>query len=165
MDSSPDRTDTEPTTGDLMGARVLNAFGLVSPIANVGLLQCAPKDVRWMGVGAGVILWLIGGWAAVADVTWANRAAFGLHYVLVLLGLIDPRWPITPFRWWIAFGHLLGRVFAIPVFALMYLLAVTPMALLMRALGKDPLQRKAPPQESYWVDHEPPPREKLERQF
>ena len=118
-----------------------------------------------MGVGAGVILWVVGGFAAASDVVWLQRTAFGTHYVLVLIGLIDPRWPITPFRWWIAFGHLLGKVVAIPVFVLTYLLAVTPLALVMRALGKDPLQRNAPPAESFWVDHEPPPKEKFERQF
>lgn len=165
MDASRNPTDPAPTQSDLMGGRLLNVFGLFSPVANVALLQFAPKEIRWMGVGAGVILWLVGGWAAVVDVTWLQRLAFGLHYVLVLLGLIDPRWPITPFRWWNAFGHLLGRIFAVPIFILMYVLAVTPLALIMRALGKDPLQRKAPPEESYWVDHTPPPREKLERQF
>jgi len=165
MDASPDRPTTDPTPGDLMGARMLNSFGLFSPLANVALLQLGPREVRWMGVGAGVLLWLIGGWAAAADVMWANRAAFGVHYLLVLIGLLDPRWPIVVFRGWIAFGHLLGKVFAIPVFVAVYLVAVTPLALVMRALGKDPLRRKAPPAESYWEDHTPPPKEKLERQF
>ncbi len=165
MDAAPPRPGAEPTRSDLVGARVLNALGLFSPVANVALLQLAPKEIRWMGVGAGVILWLVGGFAAVADAMWLNRAAFGLHYALVVLGLLDPRWPITPFRWWIAFGHLLGRLFVVPAFALIFYLAVTPLALVMRALGKDPLRRAAPPAESYWEDHEPPPKEKFERQF
>lgn len=165
MNADQHLTDQAPSASDLMGARVLNVFGLFSPVSNIALLQLAPKEIRWMGVGAGVILWVIGGFASAADIVWLNRGAFGLHYVLVLIGLIDPRWPITPFKWWIAFGHLLGKVVAIPVFALTFYLAVTPLALLMRVLGKDPLQRSAPPGESYWEDHTPPPKEKFERQF
>ena len=52
----------EPTPKDLMGGRLLNGFGLISPVANVAMLQFAPRELRWMGLGAGVLLWAAGGW-------------------------------------------------------------------------------------------------------
>jgi len=154
-----------PTAHDLMGGRLLNIFGLVSPVANVAMLQFSPPEMRWMGIGAGVILWGLGGWAAVADVVWVNRLAFGLHYALVLLGLLNPRWPEIPFGGWIRFGKLLGAIFIYPVFTAIYFLAVTPLALCMRIAGKDPLRRQAPPGESYWEDHETRDPDRFHRQF
>jgi len=164
-DAARPTTDEPGARSELGFARFLNVFGLVSPVANLGMLQVSPREMRWAGVVAGVLLWGLGaaGWAA--HLPWAQRVGFGLHYALVALGLLHPRWPEVPFRWWTAFGRLLGEVIAIPIFTLLYFVAVTPLALVMRALGKDPLQRRAPPEESYWRDHRKPPRERFQRQF
>jgi len=155
----------EPTPSDLMGGRLLNGFGLISPVANIAMLQFAPRELRWMGFGAGVLLWAAGGWGMASGAVWLNRGAFGLHYLLVLLGLLNPRWPEVVFRGWIRFGMLLGEVVAVPLFSLIYFLAVTPLALCMRIAGKDPLRRQAPPGESYWEDHETRGPERFHRQF
>ena len=88
-----------------------------------------------------------------------------LHYCLVLLGLLHPRLPEIPARLWLGFGVLLGKVMVYPIFTALYLLAVTPTALFVRLTGRDPLARKAPPRDSYWVDREPVPVERYERQF
>ena len=160
-----EETAAPPTPQDLMGGRLLNLFGLVSPAANVAMLQYSPLEMRWMGIGAGVILWALGFWAAAAGAVWVQMFAFGAHYLLVLLGLLHPRWPEIPFGGWIWFGKLLGAIFIYPVFSLIYFLAVTPLALCMRIAGKDPLRRKAPPGESYWEDHETRDPERFHRQF
>jgi len=99
----------EPSTKDLNGGRLLNLLGLVSPVANVAMLQFSPREMRWMGIGAGVILGIAGGWGAAAGIVWLKHGAFGLHYLLVLLGLIHPRLPEKPFGWWIKFGQVLGQ--------------------------------------------------------
>ena len=53
---------------------------------------------------------------------------------------------------WFKFGMLLGRVIAPIVMALVFFVAVTPVALLMRLFGKDPLKKKLDPKaESYWI--------------
>lgn len=154
-----------PTSRDLWLSRGVNLLGLVSPVANLGMVQWSPKELRWTGVGAGVIAALVIGWGELAhrpDVQW-GAAVF--HYALVVLGLIDPRLPEYPARWWLRFGLLLGRVMTVPIFVLMYLLAVTPTALLVRLLGRDPLDREGASKKSYWVDREPVPVERYERQF
>ena len=155
----------EPTAHDLLGGRLLNGFGLISPLSNIAMLQFAPRELRWMGFGAGVLLWAAGGWGMANDILWLNRGAFGLHYLLVLTGLLHPRWPEVVFRGWIRFGQLLGEIVNFPLFSAIYFLAVTPLALCMRITGNDPLRRKAPPEESYWEDHETRGPDRFHRQF
>ncbi len=41
--------------------------------------------------------------------------------------------------------------------AVIYLLSVGPIGLVMRALGKDPLDRRLAPEPSFWRAHEPNP--------
>jgi hypothetical protein len=154
-----------PSTGDLWAARGLNLFGLVSPVANLGMVQWSPKELRWIGVGAGVVAALAIGWGEFTHRPAVQWAAGGLHYALVLLGLIHPRLPEYPARLWIGFGRLLGKVMGVPIFVLLYLLAVTPTALVVRMFGRDPLERNAPPKDSYWIDREPVSVERYERQF
>jgi hypothetical protein len=71
-------------------------------------------------------------------------------------------------RLWFYFGLLLSRVTS-PIFlAVFYYLVVTPLALLMRATGKDPLKlRRDGKAETYWVPRTPPGPEPstLRRQF
>jgi hypothetical protein len=71
----------------------------------------------------------------------------------------------VPGRLWIGFGMLLGKVVAVPLFAVLYYLVVTPTAVLVRLFVGDPLKRRAPPQASYWIDRDPVPPERFERQF
>jgi len=146
-------------------ARLLNLLGLVSPAANLGMVRVSPKELRYVGLVFGVALWAAAFWGWWQSVTWLIYAALGAHAALVLLGLLNPHWPEGPARAWVGFGKLLGVIFAVPMFTLLYVLVVTPTALLVRLFGKDPLDRGAEPAESYWQDHAPHPRERFERQF
>jgi hypothetical protein len=69
---------------------------------------------------------------------------------------------------WMQFGHLLFK-FTNPVIMLtIYALTILPMGLLMRAMGKDPLQRNFDKNaKTYWVTREipGPPPETMKRQF
>ncbi len=59
-------------------------------------------------------------------------------------------------RLWFRFGLLLGRVVAPVVMALVFLVAVTPVAVIMRARGKDVLGLKLDPSaRSYWTVRSP----------
>ena len=154
-----------PTSQDLWMARGLNVFGLVSPAANLGMIRWSPKDVRWFGVGVGVACGIALVYAWHADVAWLQSLAFWMHYGMVFLGLVHPLWPEVVAKAWNRFGLLIGKVMTFPIFALVYYLFVTPTALAVRVFGKDPLDRKGAPADSYWTDHEPPSKERYERQF
>lgn len=155
----------EATAADIGRARIANLLGLVGPVANLGMLRLAPPDLRWFGVGAGFVLTGAATFAVWKGNFWFASAFMAAHVTLVLMGLLNPRLPEVPARLWIGFGMLLGKVVAVPLFAGLYYLVVTPTAVLVRLTVGDPLRRKAPPQESYWIDRPPVPPERFERQF
>lgn len=146
-------------------ARGANLFGLVSPAANLGLVWVAPKDKRWFGLGAGIVCAVVLLWATSRDARWLAWAAISVHYALVAIGLANPLWVVHVAKLWLRFGEAIGKVMAYPLFGTVYFLVVTPTGLLLRAFGKDPLSRKAPPSGSYWTPHGPTPKERYERQF
>jgi hypothetical protein len=60
-------------------------------------------------------------------------------------------------KWWTKLGVLLYRVVSPIVLGLLFYVAVVPVGLLMRVLGKDPLRlRRDPDAASYWIDRTPP---------
>ena len=60
-------------------------------------------------------------------------------------------------RVWFLFGMALHKIVNPLVMGLLFFLTVTPIALMMRVAGKDPLRRKFDPgAESYWIKREPP---------
>ena len=71
-------------------------------------------------------------------------------------------------RVWFLFGLLLQKIVSPIIMALLFFTTVTPIALIMRALGKRPLPLEFDPKsESYWIEREPPgpERETMTRQF
>lgn len=121
------------------------SFGIVFAVvfALIGLLPLA--------FGHGVRVWalLVG-------------AAF-LLVAIVVPGMLAPL-----NRLWLRFGLLLHRIVSPLVLGIMFYLVITPMGLLMRALGKDllrlKLERNLP---SYWIERSPPgpPPESMKDQF
>jgi hypothetical protein len=80
-------------------------------------------------------------------------------------------WPaaLAPLnRVWMRFGMLLHRIVSPAVLGVMFFVVVTPMGLVMRALGKDPLRLRFNREAlSYWIDRQPPgpPPDTLKNQF
>ena len=59
-------------------------------------------------------------------------------------------------RVWFRFGLLLHRIVSPLVLGLTFYLVLTPLGLLMRATGKDPMRTGFRPQDaSYWIPREP----------
>ena len=60
-------------------------------------------------------------------------------------------------RLWTRFGLLLHRIVSPLVLGIMFFLVITPMGLVMRVLGKDPLRlRRDPDTPTYWIERTPP---------
>ena len=58
---------------------------------------------------------------------------------------------------WFRFGMLLHRVVSPLILGLIFFVSVTPVALIMRVLAKDPLRLKFDREaRSYWLDRDPP---------
>lgn len=92
----------------------------------------------------------------------------GLALAFLLLAFLAPR-TLKPLNLlWLRFGMLLHKVINPLIMALLFFLTVTPIALIMRLTGKDPLRLKFDPlAKSYWIERNPPGPETLSmrRQF
>jgi hypothetical protein len=74
-----------------------------------------------------------------------------------LVTVIRSQW-LAPFnRAWMKFGALLHHVVSPVVLGVIYFGVFTPVALVMRAVGRDAMCRRfEPAQPSYWVRRDPP---------
>ena len=94
--------------------------------------------------------------------------ALAVSGLLLLITVAVPAWLATPNRLWMKFGLLLHRVVSPVVLAILFYIVVTPIGLLMRAFGKDPLRlKRAASDPSYWIRREPPgpPPDSMSDQF
>ena len=83
-----------------------------------------------------------------------------------LLALIRPLWLRWIYRAWMRFGLLAGRVMTPLVLGIVFFAMISPMAIVRRLMGKDPMQRTLDPdQKSYRVQSLKSPAEKLEKPF
>ena len=91
-------------------------------------------------------------WAGREWVWWAAAAV-----LMIVLALTVPA-VLAPFnRLWYRFGLLLSRIFQPIVLGLLFFVTVTPIALIMRFTGKDPLRlRFRKDLDSYWIVRDPP---------
>jgi len=103
------------------------------------------------------ILFLVIGLAPLIGSSPVRIWSLILAAVILSIALIRPVL-LAPFnRAWMKFGLLLHKITNPIIMGLIFFLAVTPTALIMRALGKDPLRRKLDPSaKSYWIDRDPP---------
>ena len=84
--------------------------------------------------------------------------------IFLVLGLINSK-ILTPLnKLWFKFGILLGRIVSPVIMGLIFFLVVTPIALIMRIIGKDLLNLKFNKDKSYWIE-KTGPKSKMKNQF
>ena len=109
------------------------------------------RSEREFGLIVGGLLAALGGW-------WFYRGKFGavapallgVGALLVLLGLIFPRSLTLPNRAWMALAGALSFISTRIILAIVFFFVVTPIGLIKRLTGWDPLRRRADSQDSYW---------------
>ena len=125
------------------------------------------KGLREFGLTFGIIVVVIFGlffpWLLEIDWPawpWMVAAPFWL------LALVQPLWLRLIYRGWMRFGLLASRVMTPLVLGIVFFVMISPMAMVRRLMGKDPMQRTLDPdQKSYRVQSTKSPKEKLERPF
>lgn len=123
--------------------------------AELGQLTTEPSDLRKFGllmgtvltVVCGLILWKSGLPPSALAWTFGTIAA-----VFFLFGLIVPSGLRPVYLVWMALAIVLGFVMTRVILTIVFFLVITPIGLVMRALGKDPLV-KGPDSslDSYWI--------------
>ena len=115
------------------------------------------RNLRWFGVVVGLFLAVVGGivrlklgapdaarwlWVAAAVVTVVYYAVPAVRRPLWI------GWMVAAFPIGWAVSHL--------ILAITWLFVVTPIGLILRAVGRDPLQRRIDrDRTSYWTEHDP----------
>jgi len=92
------------------------------------------------------------------SIVWAVSGALG-----GLLGWLRPQWLKWIFVTWIILVFPIGWVMSKVLLAAMYFGVFTPIGMILRMAGKDPLRLKRPPGDSYWQTR--PVRADLRRYF
>lgn len=69
---------------------------------------------------------------------------------LVLLGLVLPQLLVLPNKAWMVFAEALSFVTTRIILAFVFFGIVTPIGVVKRRFGWDPLHRRAAPGDSYW---------------
>jgi saxitoxin biosynthesis operon SxtJ-like protein len=106
---------------------------------------------REFGLIVGGVLVLLSAW-------WMYRGKFPsvahitlpLGAVLMLLGLVLPRVLVWPNKAWMALAGVLSFVSTRIILAFVFFLVVTPIGVVKRLSGWDPLNRRGGPSASYW---------------
>jgi hypothetical protein len=124
-------------------------------------------ELRRFGIGLGVGFAILGMILSLRG--WPHGASlFGVSGLFLVIGILLPRvltWLYPP---WMAMTRAMGWLSTTLILSLIFYLVFTPIALVLRALGRDFLARRwdrdAP---SYWVRREAgrPPASSYERQF
>ena len=112
-----------------------------------------------MGIFGVLLLWRKG---QVGFICW------GVAFVILISGLAWPSLLSPVYRAWMKLAVILGVVSSHIVLAVMYYFVFTPVGLVLRSLGKDPLQKNIDKNiKSYWIkrDHKVIAKEQYEKMF
>ena len=102
------------------------------------------------GISAIVALWPLLNGAPI------HLSAAGIAFVFAAMAMLKPSLLQPLNRLWFQFGMLLHKIVNPLVMGLLFFITVTPIALVFRLIGKDPLNRKLDRNcESYWIERDP----------
>lgn len=101
---------------------------------------------------------IVGGVFTLLSLWWVYREKFQsvtqfllpLGVLLILLGLVYPRILIWPNRAWMGLAEVLSFFTTRIILAFVFFGVLTPIGLIKRAMGWDPLHRRAVAKDSYW---------------
>jgi len=128
--------------------------------------QADRAQLRNFGLIVGGIFGVIGLWPAIIRGENARLWMMGLAFVLILPALVAPRALAPAHRAWMALGSALGWVNTRVVLGLIFFGLITPMGLVLRLAGRDPMQRAFDPNATtYRVPQKPRPGAHMLRQF
>jgi hypothetical protein len=124
------------------------------------------KQLRSFGLIVGGIFAGIGLWPLAihfAEPKWWPLVVAGL---LILPALVYPTVLYWPNKGWMLVGHVLGWINTRIILGLVFYVVVTPMGIIRRMLGKDPMGRRTRPDlDTYRVLREPRPGSHLTKQY
>ena len=129
--------------------------------------RLSAKELRRFGFTVSIPLALLGGVGL-----WRGHVVLpvvlgGLALILAGLAVVAPSLLGPVHRVWMQVAHALGWFNTRVVLGLVYFAVMTPTGVVMRLVGKDPLDRRLRDRPTYWVEKtpHPDPRGIMERRF
>jgi hypothetical protein len=104
-------------------------------------------------VVGGMFLLLSGWWLYRGKFHTVRQVTLPLGAILVLLGIVIPRALVYPNKAWMKLAEGLSYVSTRIILAFVYFFVITPIGVIKRMTGWDPLNRRAPRSDSYWRDY------------
>ena len=124
------------------------------------------KQLRSFGLTVGGIFAVIGLWPVgfhSGDPRWWAVILAGL---LVVPAIVFPRGLSWVYKRWMALGHIMGWINTRIILGVVFYLMVTPIGIIRRLLGKDPMGKEIrTDQNSYRIIRQPRPAAHLKRQY
>jgi hypothetical protein len=128
--------------------------------------EIASNQLRSFGLTVGGIFAGIGVWPLLihnAEPRWWSLIIAG---ALLLPAAIYPHSLLWPYKGWMMIGHILGWINTRIILGLVFYGVVTPIGLVRRWLGKDPMGRELRPDlDSYRIIRKPRSGSHLHRQY
>ena len=119
---------------------------------------------REFGLIVGGVFVLLGSW-------WLYRGKFlsaayvltVVGTVLILFGVFVPRLLVIPRKAWMKLAEAMAYISSRLILAIIFFLVLTPIGLVKRAMGWDPLQRRSGSRDSFWQPY--PDRQKNPKHY
>jgi Saxitoxin biosynthesis operon protein SxtJ len=128
--------------------------------------EITSQKLRSFGFTVGGIFALIALWPLIVraeDPRWWAVVAAGC---LLVPAVVFPKSLTWVYKGWMALGHVLGWINTRIILGFVFYFVVTPIGIVRRLLGKDPMGRRLRPDlDSYRVPRNPRPASHLRRQY
>jgi hypothetical protein len=98
----------------------------------------------------GVFVLLSAWWMYRGKFTTARDVVMALGATLVLFGVLFPRALVYPNKAWMLLAEGLSYVSTRVILAFVFFIVLTPIGLIKRAMGWDPLHRRSSSRDTYW---------------
>jgi hypothetical protein len=124
------------------------------------------QKLRSFGFTVGSIFALIALWPLVIRTEDPHWWALVVAVCLLVPAVVFPRGLVRVYRGWMALGHVVGWVNTRIILGMIFYFIVTPIGIIRRWLGKDPMGRRLRPDlDSYRVIRNPRPASHLTKQY
>jgi len=129
--------------------------------------RLSPRELRRFGITLAIPFSLLAALSAWRGHTVLPTLFTGLAAILGGLTLLAPRCLSPVHKVWMGAANALGWFNTRLLLSLVYFLVMTPTGVVMRLLGRDPMDRRLKDRSSYWVerDRHPEPAAAMERRF
>jgi hypothetical protein len=124
------------------------------------------KQLRSFGLTVGGIFGLIGVWPVVVRSVGPRWWSIIIAGVLIGSAFICPRSLFSIHKYWMRLGHILGWINTRIILGVVFFVVVTPIGIMRRLFGKDPMGRHTRPElDSYRIIRKPRPASHLTKQY